>query len=133
MALRMMGERDQALGHFRAALSGRPDWPAPMSEIAWILATHTDSRVRDPAEAVRLAERAAELTSRRDALVLDALAAAYAAAGDWDRATTTAETAVVLASARSSALAEDISKRLAFYRRKQPYREAASAAGKTAR
>ncbi len=125
LALLMTGERDQALKHFRAALSRRPDWQAPMSEIAWILATHADSKIRNPAEAVRLAERAAELTSRRDAVVLDALAAAYAAAGDWDRATTTAEAAVALASVRSPALAEDITKRLALYRRRQPYREAA--------
>ena len=133
VALRMTGERDQALGHFKAALSRRPDWAAPMSEIAWILATHTDARVRDPAEAVRLAERAAELTSRRDAVVLDALAAAYAATGDWDRATTTAETAVALASARSRALAEDITKRLALYRLKRPYREASGVRSEAAR
>ena len=133
VALRMTGERDQALSHFKAALSRRPDWAAPMSEIAWILATHTAARVRDPAEAVRLAERAAELTSRRDAVVLDALAAAYAAAGDWGRATTTAETAVALASARSRALAEDITKRLALYRLKRPYREASGVRSEAAR
>ena len=43
----------------------KPDWPGPMSEVAWILATHSDSAVRDPAQAVRLAERAADLTGRR--------------------------------------------------------------------
>ncbi len=132
-ALRMMGERDQALKHFRAALARRADWSAPMTEIAWILATHTDSRVRNPAEAVRLAERATELTSRRDAVALDALAAAYAAAGDWDRASTTAEAAIALASARSPAMAEDIAKRLALYRRKQPYREPSGVGSGTAR
>jgi arylsulfatase A-like enzyme/Flp pilus assembly protein TadD len=133
VALRLMGERDQALAHFRAALSRRPDWAGPMSEVAWILATHTDARVRAPAEAVRLAERAAELTSRRDPVVLDALAAAYAAAGDWDRATTTAETAVALASARSPALAEDITKRLALYRLRRPYREPSGVRSETPR
>ena len=133
VALRLMGERDQALAHFKAALSRRPDWAAPMSEIAWILATHTEARVRDPAQAVRLAERAAELTSRRDAVVLDTLAAAYAAAGDWDRATTTAETAVALASAHSRALAEDITKRLALYRLRRPYREPSGVRPETAR
>jgi tetratricopeptide (TPR) repeat protein len=129
----MMGERDQALKHFRAALARRPDWSAPMTEIAWILATHTDPRVRNPVEAVRLAERAAELTARRDAVALDALAAACAAAGDWDRASTTAEAAVALASARSPAMAEDIAKRLALYRRKQPYREPSGKGSGTAR
>jgi len=133
LALRMLGDRNQALRHFRAALAHRADWAAPMSEIAWIIATHTDPKLRDPAEAVRLAERAAELTSHQDPVVLDALAAAYAAAADWDRATAVAEAAVALASARSPALAEDVSKRLALYRRKQPYREAAGVRAETAR
>jgi tetratricopeptide (TPR) repeat protein len=130
LALRMTGERDQALEHFKSALSRRPDWPAPMSEIAWILATHSDAKRRDPASAVRLAERAAELTGRRDPVVLDALAAAYAAAGDFERATATAEAAVALATTRSKAQAEDIAGRLALYRGKQAYREPAPRSGR---
>jgi tetratricopeptide (TPR) repeat protein len=118
----MTGQSQEALVHFRAALSRRADWPVPLSESAWILATSTDPKLRDPAEAIRLAERAAELTSRRDPVVLDALAAAYASAGDWDRATATAEAAIALAAERSRELAEDISKRLALYRRRQPSR-----------
>ena len=46
--------------------------------LAWLRATAPESAVRSPDEAVRLAERAAELTSRRDAGALDVLAAAYA-------------------------------------------------------
>jgi arylsulfatase A-like enzyme/Tfp pilus assembly protein PilF len=125
LALRTMGERDQALEHFRVALSHRPDWPAPMSEIAWILATHTDPRVRDPAEAVRLAERAAELTAHRQPVILDSLAAAYAAAGDFDRAAAVAQEAkAVAASGGAGGLAVEIGKRLELYRQKKPFREA---------
>ncbi len=123
LALRMVGKQDEALPHFRAALSRRNDWPAPMSELAWILATHADPKVRNPAEAVRLAERAAELTPGGDPGVLDALAAAYAASGDWDRATATAGTALALAAKRSPAMANEIAERLALYRNKEPYRE----------
>ena len=129
LALRMLGRTDEALPHFRAALQGRSDWSAPMNEIAWIVATHPDARVRNPAEAVRLAERAAELSAHREPLVLDTLAAAYAAAGDWGRATTTAEAAVALASARSSALRDEIARRLALYRSNRPYREPAGVRG----
>ena len=123
LALRMMGRRDEAIAQFRAALSGRADWPAPMSEIAWILATHPDPKRRDPAQAVRLAERAAELTGRREPAVLDTLAAAYAAAADWERAAATAETAIALAGPRSRAQADDIARRRALYLNRQPYRE----------
>ena len=94
-----------------------------MSEMAWILATHPQARVRNPAEAVRLGERAAELTRRRDPVVLDALAAAYAASGAWDRATATADEAIALAVPRARDLADDIARRLALYRRGQAYRD----------
>jgi arylsulfatase A-like enzyme/Flp pilus assembly protein TadD len=124
LALRMTGERDQALAEFTAALARRPDWPGPMSEIAWILATHSDPAVRDPAKAVRLAERAAELTGRRQPVILDTLAAAYAAAGDFERAAATAQDAASLAAAAgATALSGDIGGRLALYRQKKPYRE----------
>jgi arylsulfatase A-like enzyme/Flp pilus assembly protein TadD len=123
LALRMTGDRDEAMTHFRAALARRPDWPAPMSELAWILATHPSARVRNPPEAVRLGERAAELTSRRDPVVLDALAAAYAAAGEWERATATADEAVARVAPQARDLAEDIARRLSLYRRRMPYRE----------
>lgn len=124
LTLRLVGRRDEALGSFQEALRLRPDWPAPMGEVAWILATHSDPRVRNPGEAVRLAERAAERTSRRQPVILDALAAAYAAAGDFERAAATAQEAVALAAAGgTSDLATDVGRRLALYRQKKPFRE----------
>lgn len=130
LALRMMGERDEALSHFRAALRLRPDWPAPMSEIAWILATHPDPRLRNPAEAVRLAERAAERTRAEQPVILDALAVAYAAAGDFERAATTAERAEALAAAaHADGLALEIRMRANLFRNRKPFVEAARAAG----
>jgi arylsulfatase A-like enzyme/Flp pilus assembly protein TadD len=124
LALRMMGERAQALAEFEAALSHRPDWPAPMSEMAWILATDASASVRDPAKAVRLAQRAVDLTARRQPVILDALAAAYAASGDFDHAVATAQEALALASAAGPAgLAGDIKKRLDLYEQKKPFRE----------
>ena len=47
---------------------------------AWILATSPDDGSREPGEAVRLAERAAALNGQQDVMVLDVVAAAYAAA-----------------------------------------------------
>ena len=124
LALRALGEGNEALPHFQEALRLRPDWTAPMNEIAWILATDPDGRVRKPAEAVRLAEAAAERTARREPVVLDTLAAAYAAAGDFDRAAATAREATALAaSSGSAALAGEVTKRLELYRQKKPFRE----------
>jgi len=129
LALRMTGERDQALAEFTAALARKPDWPGPMSEIAWILATHPDPARRDPAKAVGLAERAADLTGRRQPVILDTLAAAYAASGEFERAAATAQEAASLAAAAgATALSSDIEGRLALYRQKKPYRETRGAA-----
>jgi choline-sulfatase len=124
LALRAMGQRDEALRHFRTALGLRPDWPAPMNEAAWILATHPDARLRNPGEAVRLAERAAERTERRQPVTLDTLAAAYAAAGDFDRAAAVAAEAMSLAAAGGPpGLSGEIAARLELYRQKKPFRE----------
>ncbi|HKN47246.1 MAG TPA: tetratricopeptide repeat protein, partial [Candidatus Polarisedimenticolia bacterium] len=124
LALRSMGDRDEALRHFQTALSLRPDWPVPMNEIAWILATHPDTRIRNPGDAVRLAERAVERTARRQPVMLDTLAAAYAAAGDFDRAAAVAQEAMSLAASGGPAgLSGEIAARLELYRQKKPFRE----------
>ena len=130
LALRMTGEREEALAHFRAALAQKPDWPEPMNEIAWIVATRPDGTERDRKQAVRLAERAAELTGNREPVILDTLAAAYAASGDFERAAETAQKAVTLAAAHGSeGLASEIAKRLELYRQKKSFREPARMRG----
>ncbi|MFQ5804823.1 MAG: tetratricopeptide repeat protein [Phycisphaerae bacterium] len=137
VALGGKGRTAEALVHFLEALRLRNDWLEPMNAAAWILATHADAAVRSPKEAVRLAERAAELTKKERAgilaaaNVLDTLAAAYAAAGRFDRAVATAEAAAARAAAAGSrSLAKSIRKRLALYRRGLPYREQVRAGDK---
>jgi tetratricopeptide (TPR) repeat protein len=113
-----------AFEHFRRALEVRPDWPASLSGLAWMLATYPDTDVRDPQEAVRLAARAADLTNRQQVQPLDALAAAYAAAGQFDRALDAALVAIDRAAALGQAeLAAEIGQRLQLYRQNRPYRQ----------
>ena len=101
----------------------KPEWLPPTLELAWILATHPDPVIREPAEAVRLGERAAALSRRGDPVVLDVLAAAYAAAGQFDLAVRTAQNALALASvAGATELEQLIRQRLALYGSSQPYR-----------
>jgi tetratricopeptide (TPR) repeat protein len=89
-----MGRSDEALHYFREATRLDPYMPKPLAGAAWILATHPDPSVRNPVEAVRLAERAAELSRRQDPVVLTALATAYDAAGQRDRAIEATEQAL---------------------------------------
>jgi tetratricopeptide (TPR) repeat protein len=107
---------DEAIAHYREALRIQPDLPGALIDLAWILATSDRLDVRAPDEAVGLAERVAELTGHRNATVLDTLAAAYAAAGNVDRAIATAQAALELASASQDAeLTDRIRQRLTFY------------------
>ena len=124
LRLRTAGQLDESLEHFQEAVRLKPDYPAPLNRMAWILATHPNPEVRNASQAIELAERAAELTKYQNASVLDTLAAAYAAAGQFDRAATTAQTAIALAStAEDDELVNHIRKRLALYKQTRPYRE----------
>jgi hypothetical protein len=94
-----------------------------MRELAWLLATDPDVKVRDGQEAVRLAEGACDLTQYRQYWVVDVLAAAYAESGQFGKAVETAKKAVDLARAVGQPSAErDIQKRLELYQAGKPYR-----------
>ena len=68
-----------------------------LNNLAWILATSPDDGLRNGTEAVRLAERACELTHYDEPLFIGTLAAAYAESGRFPEAVTTAEKAEQLA------------------------------------
>ena len=124
-ALSTQGRIVEALKHFRKATALKPDWPALLNMMAWILATHPNTSVHDPSEAVRLAGRASELSGQKDPAILDTLAAAYAAAGEFGRAVETAQAALSLfATDEANELVSEIGERLALYQERKPYREA---------
>jgi tetratricopeptide (TPR) repeat protein len=87
----------EAVAHYRQALESNPDLLEALADLAWILATSSDTTIREPADALRLAERAARLTNRRDVRALDTLAAAQSAAGQFDLAIATLQTALDIA------------------------------------
>jgi hypothetical protein len=90
--------------------------------LAWVRAIAPDPAVRQPEEAVRLAERAAAISGRRDAAVLDALAASYASARQFDRAVQTAREAMQVADAAGmQALWVEIRERLKLYEQQKPF------------
>jgi protein O-mannosyl-transferase len=101
-----------------------PDSPRMLDELAWLLATYPDSRSRDGTEAVRLAERACVLTERPVPALLDTLAAAYAEAGDFPRAISTAEEALNRARSTGDTDAAKLSESILVpLRENLPYRE----------
>jgi tetratricopeptide (TPR) repeat protein len=94
--------------------------------VAWLMATFEPAQGGDPEQAVELAQRACRLTGRRDIGCLDTLAAAYASAGRFAEAVSTAKEAWQKALAAGEvALAEELHMRLQLYRDGKPYREPA--------
>jgi tetratricopeptide (TPR) repeat protein len=122
MALAAAGQYAEALDNLRHVLEQRPDDPLVLNTIAWLLATIPDAGLRQPEEAIRLAEHAAGLTGHKAPEILDTLAAAYAAGGDYPRALAEAEVALGLARAGGALeLAADIARRVDLYRQSRPY------------
>jgi protein O-mannosyl-transferase len=117
-------EAEAAIKHYRRALELKPDSPAILNNLAWLLATYPDARFRNGPEAVRLAERACDVSRRKLPFLLGTLAAAYAEAGRFSEAVHTADEARQLAAAGGdNAIAEANAKLLELYRANTPYHE----------
>lgn len=112
-----MQRRDAlAVLHLTRALDVQTGDPVLLADLATLLADSSDPSVRNGARAVMFAERAAELTSRRDPRTLDVLAAAQAAAGRFSDAAATASEALPLARASGNrALVAELEYRAAAY------------------
>jgi tetratricopeptide (TPR) repeat protein len=95
---RARGALSDAIGQLREAVNLKPDLVPALTALAQLLATVPDATLRNPADAIVFAERAADLTGRNDPDALDVLAAAYAAAG---RAEPAAEASRAAAAART--------------------------------
>jgi tetratricopeptide (TPR) repeat protein len=123
-ALLRQARSQEAAGHLRAALALKPDWMPALNNLAWILATHPDSKVRNGPEAVRLARRACELSSGTNGSLLATLAAAYAEAGQFEDAVNAARKVRELALAAGDRQAADAAQeRITLYESRKPCRQ----------
>jgi tetratricopeptide (TPR) repeat protein len=125
---------DYALGNWHRvvtdlqyALTLKPE-PAneltALNNLSWVLSTCPDDSVRNGIQAVRYAEKACQLTGFKQSGMLNNLAAAYAEAGRFPDAITTAQTAIRLdndAGDRKAAAAT--TQMLAQYQAGKPWRE----------
>jgi arylsulfatase A-like enzyme/Flp pilus assembly protein TadD len=108
----------------RAAAARNPSDVGIATNLALLLASCSDASVRNGAEAVAVAERAASLSGYRRADVLATLAAAYAEAGGYEKAAGAAREARALAEKAGSAdLARFLRGQIAEYEARKPYRD----------
>jgi len=114
-ALEALGREAEAVAAWREALARGARSVGALNNLAWLLATSRDPRLRDSRQAVSLAEEAAGLSGQGDARVLDTLATAQAASGLRDEARRTAARALALAEARGDdALARSLRRRFSL-------------------
>lgn len=117
--LSQQGKPGEAVAHFERAIALNQNLASALSGLAWVRAT-SPPPLRNGAEAVRLSEHADELTGHQDPVALDALGAAYAAVGAFDRAAATARAATAAASSAGlTNLAAEIRAHLALYQQNQ--------------
>jgi tetratricopeptide (TPR) repeat protein len=142
-ALALMPNSAQIHFRFGQALQAQHNFVAAMAEyektlvldprhmlahlnLAWMPATCPDASLRDGNRAVELAEQARALAGTESPQLLDTLAAAYAGAGRFPEAVTTAEKAEQLATdAGLKKPAGENRQRLELYRAGKPYHDPA--------
>ena len=69
-----------------SAIHTDPSDTTSLNDLAWLLATAPEARVRNPHRAVSLAQKCCGLSHWTNAYSIDTLAAAYAAAGNFGQA-----------------------------------------------
>ena len=117
------GQFQTAVSRLATVLQLLPNHAEALNDLAWIRATAPDPRIRNGAEAVRLAERACRLSGGNEARFYGTLDAAYAEAGRFEEAIRTAEKVREMAQAAGlKEIAQGAEQRIALYRQHQPYR-----------
>ncbi|HET6573566.1 MAG TPA: tetratricopeptide repeat protein [Fimbriiglobus sp.] len=124
-ALLAKGDFDGAIASYREAVRLDPMNANTHNALAWLLATGPDG-VRDGRRAVEYAIQACELSKWKKPYFLDTLAAAYAEAGDFDKAMEYQKKALSFPDFEKKYEAE-ARRRLDLYAKKTPYRDPAYA------
>ncbi len=95
--------------------------PMALNNLAWLEATCPDDSIRNGKEAVENAVEAVRLTEGKAPGLIDTLGAAYAEAGDFDKAVESQQKAVDLAT--DDKLRQELRTRLELYRAHKPFRD----------
>jgi Tfp pilus assembly protein PilF len=121
------GKYAEAMEEYKTVLQVQPDNVVDLNNLAWLLATANDASLRDGPEAVRLAEKACQLSNYQAPLCVGTLAAAYAEVGRFDDAVATAQKAIELATLRKNdTLAKKNRELLELYQHQKPCHESGS-------
>ncbi len=129
LALLLEGALPEAVAELRTALRLDPALVPVRTRLAWTLATADDAGIRNGPEARALAEETCRMTACEEPGLLQTLAAAQAAAGDFDAAAESASRAARVARERAQA---ELAERIDAQRREYLAHRMPSEAGVTA-
>lgn len=121
-----LGHQTEAIADYEEALKLEPKNSGVLNNLAWVLATSTEDKLRNGKRAVELAKEACEVTQYKQAHILSTLAAGYAESGDFESAVTWSQKAVELGDTNMKG---QLAKELESYQAHKPWREATPAEG----
>ena len=131
--LHQTGHLRESMDELRHIIALQPKSVEALNNLAWLLATASDEKLRDGPAAVQCAERALHLPPSANVCVPGTLAAAYAEAGRYSEAAAAAEKAVkeetALGQTRFARMNQSLLEN--FYRAGKPFHEPTSPADAT--
>ena len=117
MALILSGRTADGIRELEEVLKADPKHDRALNVLAWMRARHPFAMYRNGKEAVKLAEDAKENNRDNNPAILDTLAAAYAEAGQFDKAEETIKDAIKRAQQIGDPVVRDYEERLKLYKR----------------
>ena len=125
-----LGFHSEAIKTLTKVIEADPEDYTSINNLAWLLCTSPMDSVRNGRRAVELAERAGKITQYKRAFILSTLAAAYAEAGDFDKAREWSQKSVEVAKKERGKteeerkeLLEHLQKEWDCFKQDQPFRE----------
>ena len=113
-----------AVNHFELAVKANPRMFSAANNLAWILATNKDEKIRDGKRAVEVAKSICEATQYKNYRFFSTLSAAYAEDGDFENAILITKKAIEMATAKGDEkTVSSMKQRLELYQSKKPVRE----------
>jgi Flp pilus assembly protein TadD len=119
--LKKLHDPIHAAFHLRESLHEHPNQPDVANDYSWLLSTSKNVAVRNPKEALKIALSVANSFHTPNPSILDTLASAYAANGDFSKAVKVATEAERLAKETgNAALLQEVESHLKSFQNKQP-------------
>jgi tetratricopeptide (TPR) repeat protein len=116
-----VGKHAEAIADFEVAYKIKPRDSALLNNLAWVLATSPEDKLRDGKRAIELAKAACEETEYMAPHIISTLAAAYAETGNWDEAQKMIAKALELKPDEEHL--DQLQKEQKSYEKKEPWRE----------